>query len=228
MAKTVKPKRTKKTTRVKRTVIEGVNVPLLHELVKQSGMSQRAIGRLIGLQPGGSSRLFAGTLRLKLEKVGALAKALSQPQELILEAFGAAKDELKDSRSQVLVKGWLDGSMIMRVEGLRGRHTTSSSHNPKTTGALRFQTAGSEYGYWDGGLVFYRLAGKTKVPADWIGALALVQVAGSDALKLRVIKRGYSAGRYDLANLVERVLETDVALVQAFQVLEMTTRPLEG
>jgi hypothetical protein len=215
----------------KRKNIPKPNVDAIHQMLKDRGTSQRELGRMLGLDPAAAYNLTHGKRALQLSEALTLAKTLSLPFETILELWRLPKAGLEGAigtkegaEDGVKVIGYLDAALIVRREGVKGKRSAPAPNGERAKGlaALRFQTAETEYGAWDGAMLFYRAIAQGSVPASMIGRFAIVKPEGMAELRLRQIRRGYETGRYDLAGLSGRVLEESITLAEVFAPVAIT------
>lgn len=205
--KNAKPKN-KKSSRSTTTV----NTPELISLLTARGISQRELAKALRVDPAAIHHLLHGKRKLRLDEVPAMADILSITPEEVLEHFGInlGVTTLSPSMKGVKVEGWLDGTLTLHLEGLRGKKEIPSPFPDKDIRAVRAQTAGSEFYALDGALFFFRYS-KLKGPdPDCLSKMCLVKVEGDERLKLRVLKRSYVSGRFDLCSMAGRVMEENV------------------
>jgi hypothetical protein len=92
---------------------------------------------------------------------------------------------------------------------------------PANTVALRMRTAGTPWEPMDGWVVYLKPP-VDGVPADVVGRMALVRLAGNGAILLRFLRRGYTRGRYNLVGWQAASID-DAALDWATAVEHITT-----
>jgi transcriptional regulator with XRE-family HTH domain len=199
-----------------------INVRWFKDQIERRGLSQRQIARVLGFNQSVISHMFRGDRRLKLEEAIKWAEILEVPLEEVLVNAGlpvSAKLSailLPDSKSnpQSEIVGFIDEhfSVILHSEGVK-------VHNPAGQSAvlaLRCQTSGRND--FDGALMFYSQLGPDIDP-EMIGRLCLVKHIQSDRMIIRVVRRGYEAGRHNLALLNGAIKEQGVVLMFAKPIL---------
>lgn len=202
------------------------NLAWFRAALDQRGLSQAEVSRKSGIPTYTLSRTFHGKQRLKLKETAALASAIGVAVDELMAALGIPLSAPEGVRSLSL-SGWLDGGahLVLRptVEGLRGSKTATCPFPDRDISVARVQSSGTEYDGLDGALVYYRESKARGVDPETVGRIALVSLAGEGAaggaLRLRVIRRGYSSGRYNLTNLAGRVLEESVGVERVYPVV---------
>jgi len=208
-------KSTQTKAKKKTKVLDEVNVAEISELVQASGMSLRALAKQVGVEHSNFQKRLKGEFRIAPKEVSKLAKALEVSQSTILRLFMGLKEDSNPNRKTVPVEGWLDGSLIMRVEGLKGRRSIFKSLRGKYA-ALRFQTAGTEYASLDGKIFLYKTVGRSDFKESGVGQIALVKIEGDELLRLREIKKS-QAGLYDLWTFFgSRLIESGVTIEEFY------------
>lgn len=198
----MKPKKTKKAN---------VNTPFLISLLEKKGISQRFLAKKLNIDPSAVFHLLRGTRRLMLDEVSTLAEALGMPIDEVTEHFGVDLGaNTEPSVRDVKVEGWLDGTLTVRLDGLKGKKVAHSPFPDRDIRALRAQTSGTEFDGLDGALFFYKFSKLQAVDPECVGKLCLVKITGEKEFKLRVMRRSYNSGRYDLCSLGGKVMEESV------------------
>jgi hypothetical protein len=207
------------------------NTAWLLNRLEELGMSQRELARTIKLDVGGTHKLLYGTRKLHLDEIPTLASALQVGTDTILEVFGIPEAVMGGKEvpgRQLSVDGWLDGTLTSRKEGVKGKRTVTYPFSERDVHCVRFQTAGSEFGVYDGALCFYRVTKKTvakkasksnDVDMSLIGKLAMILIVGEKEFKLRELRRGYALGEFNLAAPGGRVMEEGVEIEAAHPVV---------
>lgn len=200
-----------------------VNVPRFRSLLTQKGITQKQLAKAASIDSPSVTKLLKGQRRLKISEAIAFSEALDVGFDDICNLFSidirGVENQQGRGEGRVRVEGHLNSSLALQKEGLRGSRIAHYPFSGSEVHCARFQTAESEYASWDGALVFYRLSKIKGVDSDTIGKLALVKIAGSDELRLRQVRRGYTTGRYNLSTFGPRVIEEDVLLLEAHPVL---------
>lgn len=173
------------------------------------------------------NRTIAGQRRLTVPEASRLSTVLSVPVDEILARFGQAlKGELSSASGlkRGKVSGWLDERLMLRTakEGkIAGdTHVTLPPHeDPKGIEIARCQTAGSEFDGLDGALVYWKPARSGKFDLGSVGRIVMVKIHDDEQLRLRIVRRGYAAGRYNLTSLSGKMMEEGVAIESTSEVV---------
>lgn len=158
------------------------------------------------------SFVMSGKRRLTLAEAAIWAKLLGEDIAEVIRRAGV-EDVPAAKGSTVPVKGWVDAELKVHWSAPRGpRNVQRPGHGPEKLGALRLETSG---GAFDGALVFYPLNSLAD-PATLILKLCLV-----DQDRLRMIRRGYRSGRFNLADLAGKTVEEDAKIAAAAPILSI-------
>lgn len=198
-------------------VQSSVNTDWFKSQLAEKGISIRQLAiRHMQLDPSAVSLMLHGLRKPQLDEAARLAEVLDQPIETVLEAFGVSPGGLLGLGAAggraLPLEGWLDGTLTLRREGLRGKKATTCPFPDRDIHVARFQTAGTEFAGWDGAMCFYRMTKRKGVDHELLGRAAMVQIAGETELKLREVRRGYAPGLFNLAALSGRIIEEGVRL----------------
>lgn len=140
-------------------------------------------------------------------------------------SFGPlAEFVLKNPGETLEITGWIDGYLNVH-EGLPGQSRAFAepfTGAVKAAAVLRCQTTGSQFDGIDGALIYYYPTDRGE--ADVVGRMAVVGFRGGDGqlrYGLRVVKRGYEPGRFNLVLINGVMAESDAQLISAAPVLWM-------
>lgn len=202
-----------------------INTQWLEHRLDQKGMNKSALCRAIDMRNDLLSRVLSGERRLQFVESERMALALDLSHDELLVNLGLKKPEILPTPHlrTISVDGWLDGTLTLRkideTPGLKGPKTAACPLSPeRDLRVVRVQAVGSENDGLDGVLVYYRLSAVKGVSAgEDLGRPALVQTNG--VVSLRVVRRGYSAGRYNLTSLTGKLIEENVAVDAVHPVL---------
>lgn len=190
--------------------------------IEALGFSQREVALKMGIDASGFHGLLHGTRGIEAAEAARLASILGVGLDVVLMHIGLPESLLgfdRGASARVPVVGWLDGTLTLRKDGLKGRKDVPYPFRDvdRQVRCARVQTAGTEFAGMDGALYFYREAkGQTGVDSTALGKLALVRIRGERELKLRELRRGYGPeGSYNLAAPSGRVIEESVKVEYA-------------
>ena len=160
-------------------------------------LSQRELAKRLDMDPGGLNRRLKGKSRLQLADASKIASILEVPVGDVLRNAGVDMRDLATEGGRVAITGWVDSELNIHAGKPRGAGAVEAPPIPlKDLKALRFVTAASIADSFDGGVAFYREA--SGVPAEAVGRLCVV-VTTTGRRVLRVLRPGYSRGRYNLS-----------------------------
>lgn len=203
-----------KRKRIRQTERHQPNSKWFRAVLAEKGILQAEVAKKAGMDKSALSKALSGKRRFTLKESTAIAQTLGLPISDLLAALGIALDAQESNRS-VEVEGWLDGqsALLLRSReeagGLRGQRTAPCPFPDRDIRVARIQSAGTEFDGLDGALVYWRESKAKGVDQNAIGRLALVQLGtGREEIRLlRVIRRGYAPGRYNLTSLAGRLME---------------------
>lgn len=177
-------------------------------------LSQRSVAKLMGYKPSTVNRLFKGSRRWQLEDVRLLSEILGIPGAEISARAGVELPQ--DAAANVAITGVADAQGV--VGGLKagmGRRSDRPPLAPDNAQAIRVSAPGLPNDGW----VAYFVP-SAKVEPEAVGRLAVVQLANKGGRYLRVLHRGYSAGKWNIRSLVDPSVElSDVDVESAAPVI---------
>lgn len=183
-------------------------------------LSQRELAKRLDMDPGGLNRRLKGKSRLQLADASKIATILEVPVADVLRNAGVDMRDLAKEGGQVAITGWVDSELTVHAGKPKGASTVEAPPIPlEDLKALRFVTAASVADAFDGAVAFYREG--PGVPAEAIGRPCVVTTA-TGARLLRVLRPGYSRGRYNLARLFDANVDDDVVVDSAAPILHFS------
>lgn len=172
-----------------------INTAWFKARLKDKGMSQRKLAKMLELDPASVSLTLRGKRELKMEEAVAVATLLGQPLDEVLLHAGVRPP--KEGKYMVKVGGSIDGTGTVHLNGARGERLVIAPPGlPESACALRYQTAMSTAEVMDGWIAYAAPGGSVDPSA--IGRLCLVQVGNKGPLVLGVVMRGYSTGVFNV------------------------------
>lgn len=184
-------------------------------------LSQRELAKRLGMDPGGLNRRLKGKSRLQLADASRIAIILEVPVADVLKNAGVDMRDLTTEReNRVAIVGWVDSNLTVHAGKPKGPGHAEAPPIPlEGLKALRFVTAASAMDAYDGAVAFYRDG--AGVPAEAVGRPCVV-TTGTGARVLRVVRPGYSRGRYNLAGLFGEGVDDDVVVDSAAPILHLS------
>lgn len=226
------PRRKKKIIRA-----ENVDTAWFKKKLVERKLSQRAVGRALGIDFSSVSKLFTGERHHRGEEAKELALLLGEPLDAVLNALGVATAGVmarprERAARTIEVVGWIDENLRVHLgKGVLGPTDVplpdAGMEAASSVQALRYQTAGTARDALDGAVVYFAAVTgrKAGIPAELVGKLCLVWKGGGMGGKpeslLAVLKRGYRAGRFNLYGLNGQIVDEDVAVERATPVVWM-------
>lgn len=196
----------------------------LKALLMRKGISQRELAKTLGMSPPSLNLVLSGK-RTMNDKI---AQLLANTAGMSLQAFlsrlqspqkrkYAGESTFPFEGTEMEITGWIDGKLFVHDGKPKGPATAMGPVFEGRPRVLRFQTQGSPFESFDGGLAYFYPTGK--IDPDAIGkAMSVVKMSLGGQL-LRVVKKGYSAGRYNLFLPNGEAKEMDVELDSAAPVV---------
>lgn len=221
-SKTMKKSKASKPIDSRKTEKYTPNTKWLLSLLASKGFEQRELATQAKMAQPALSKAIHGKRRITLSEVTRLAPLLSVPLEDLINAFGMKLDMPLNDRF-IEVEGWFDGTLTLqaRASGLRGSKTVPCPFPDRDIRAARVQSAGTEFDGLDGALIYYRQTRSQArgVDVSEVGRLGLVKIAGDSECRLRVLRRGYAAGKFNLTSLAGKMMEESVSIESVWPVI---------
>jgi len=198
-----------------------INTRWFQDQIRAKDVTQETIAATLGLDKGAFSRLLNGKRRMQADEAAAISKALNLDIGDVLFNAGIAVSDLNlGGHDGVEIVGWVDGAGDAVLKALSASKRAPSLPGVASGGvrALRLQTAGQgPLDCLDGGLVYF--APRKAVENTEVGRLCLIQVKGRKAPALRVLRKGYQAGAWNLYSLAGTMTDQDVVVESASPVV---------
>ena len=188
-----------------------------------AGITQREVAKELGANFSTVNHLITGRRPMRDEDARVIAGMLRMPVALFLAKLRANRTPaMPDSLAAAVesgeleITGWVDGNLRVHEGKPKGPGHAPALPDGSAVKVVRCQTQGSIFDGLDGALVYYTPT--EGVSAEAVGHMCVVKIAGGDSL-LRVVKRGYSIGRFNLSLLNGITSEEDAALAGASPVV---------
>lgn len=163
--------------------------------MKDAGLSQRALAKLIGVDHSAVSLMMRGRRKIQLEEAGALSSILHAPVGEILKHAGIPVPP--DARTVPLV-GYIDGQGEAHVDWQHGSESVLTPPDlPGNTVAVQFRTARSAWESMDGWTLYIQPPSRGEIRG--VGQLALACTRPGMTM-VGFLRRGYRSGTYNLMN----------------------------
>lgn len=181
-------------------------------------MSQRRLAGFMGIDPASVHRLLQGKRPMRFDEATQLAQLLGVTVDDVLRHAGLPIGAGGD----VPVVGTIEAGGEAHIDwGAEIGRAAAPLDMPANTVAVRMRTAGTPWEPMDGWTLYLRPP-VDGVPADVVGRMALVRMAGAGTILLRFLRRGYTRGRYNLVGWQAASIE-DAALDWATAVDHIAT-----
>ena len=198
-----------------------VNTTWFQAKMEAHGMTQRSLAKALKVDPTTISLIVNGRRNIKLEEAAVLARELAVPLDEVLVNAGVSAKAPK-GRDTMKVTGAIDGNLQIHMGPSHVKGPVDvivPEFGGRGVVALRFQTAGSKYDGINGALAYY--VPNEGINPEGVGRYCVVEIAGKKGCFLRVVKRGYQTGTYNLHGIDGGLLCEDVRLVSASPVVWM-------
>lgn len=186
-----------------------INTAWFRDRLIAKQISQRKLAKIVGMDAGAMSLTLRGGRKLQLTEAEAIAGELGVPVMEVLEAAGVNTSTGAHESALVVGQVGADGS----VQVIRGGRVPTPAGMPQGTQVVRYQCDGAR----DGWMAFY--VPSDGVSSDAVGKLAIVKLGGKDGTWLRVLKRGYGKGGWNLLGMFGETAIAGAQVVSASPVL---------
>jgi transcriptional regulator with XRE-family HTH domain len=163
-------------------------------LLRDKGMSLRALAKLMGMGHSQLSLTFGGERRLQLDEAIQLATIFGVPLAQIVQAMGLQPAQAGELRVSVIGSVLGDGTVRPHDHGAVDR-TTAPAGVPGDGLAVQFRTAGTALEWLDATVMF--CAKPDGIYPAAIGRLCLVQIKDGP-MAVATVRRGYAENSYNL------------------------------
>ena len=162
------------------------------ERLRDRGLSQRGLAKLMNIDPAAVSLTFRGKRKLTLEEAAQLAVLLNVSTTDVLARAGMPLH----GEPKCHLVGRLTRSFEVIMAG-EGAHDTVDALPglPADCQAVQARTAGTDQDQIDGWIYF--VSGIKQNATKVIGELAMVAIKGN-GIKIAHVKKGYARGAYNL------------------------------
>lgn len=220
-----KPLPRKRVGRLKKPVLPH-NATWLKAQLLIAGITQREVAKELGADFATVNHLITGRRPMRDDDAQVIAGMLKMPVAAFLSKLrSVSPPAMPEGLSQAVasgdleITGWVDGMLIVHDGRPKGPTAAPAIVGPDASGPVRVvrcQTQGSVFDGIDGALVYFKELGD--VAAESVGRMCVAAIEGGDTV-LRVVKRGYSAGRFNLSMLNGVLAEEDARLRSASPVI---------
>lgn len=157
-------------------------------------LSQRQLAKFMGIDPASVHRLLQGKRPMRFDEASQLAGLLGVTVDDVLRHAGLPVG----AGQTVPVVGRIEDSGEAHIDwGTEIDRVPAPMEMAANTVAVVLRTAGTTWEPMDGWTMYLRPP-VDGVPADAVGRMCLVRLAGNGTVLLRFLRRGYKRGRWDL------------------------------
>lgn len=182
--------------------------------IRDKKLSQRALAKLLNMDPSSLSLLLHGKRRMRVEQAAEIARLLGVPVADVMRHGGAkiSKSGGSDGPASVPVVGWIDGENRAKLDWTRTDHRIEVEGGyPPTAVALQFRTAQTRLDLHDGWIAI-TLPPREPDPETMLDRHCVVGIAATGEALIRTVRRGYTPGRYTLLDIfAEPVHDAELA-----------------
>lgn len=200
------------------SITTNIDTEWFQSKLKAKGISQSKLAEALGVHRSSITLLLKGRRKMSAKAVGILTQLLLvDPGEIMFKA-GITADPV-ETEGEVKIQGFVDGELNVHMKTPNGSQTA-----PKPTFAgghvccLRFQTNGTKYDTFDGGLLYFT-SQYADSESEYIGRVCVIDLGFPKPFVVRFIKRGYQKDRYNLYCLTGELKESDVDVKHAHPVV---------
>lgn len=171
-----------------------INTRWFQDQLADRKMSQRKLAQMLQLDPAAVSLMLRGLREIRLEEAAEMARILGIPLDDILAQTGIDLPR-EGGVDTCPVMGWIDTRGGVHNAAPAGpRHVARPPGAADGTVALRYVTED----WRDGWIAYFR-------PVDYVmpeamGRLAVVEHSVTGVRSVRIVKHGYEAGQFRLAD----------------------------
>lgn len=184
-----------------------INTKWFIDRLRDLGISQRELGRRIGMDASAVNLMIHGKRSISAEEAARIADILNLPLEEVLRRAGIV---VSSQTETVEIKSLIDESMVLHPRP--GRSRVPAPAGGAALSAARVENSASQFFGW----TFFYTARKA-VDADVIGRLCVVKLRdGSE--KIRFIKPSIDRQSYRLIGL-DGLPEEDAPVIAASPIL---------
>lgn len=195
-----------------------INTRWFKEVLRERQMSQAKLADEMDLDPSAISLAFRGERDIRADEAAEMARILRVPLEDVLRNAGIQLKE-DGTRTKVPVVGWIDGKLAIHFGRPKGAQKVQAPEDLAGLVCVRYQTSETRLEAFDGVLSYF--VPRSDVSAEAIGRWCVVEFA-KGGWALRVVRRGYQRGAYNLSTVLttgDKNSEEDVWLKSASPVL---------
>jgi len=222
------PKRTKSPQKVDKArakrvgkSVEVANTRWFKLKLIEKGVSQNELAAMLGVDKSAMNHMIAGRRKITYENAVVIARALGVPVEEFMASVKNTGEGPGDDRG-LEISGWIDGALMVHKGAPRGPRKApdpqKGSSAREQIEVLRCQTMGSQFDGIDGALVYYYPS--KRVDPDSLQRMCIVEF-DNGMRAMRTVKRGYSAGRFNLSLINGVISEEDAKIVTSSPVMWM-------
>lgn len=195
--------------------------------LNRAGLSQREVAKSLGVHHSIISHIFSGRRKIQLDEAPKWADLLGVTVDEIMAQAGV-KNVSKSSTdsTKVEIKGSVDGDLRVHWEKLKSGmafvHAPFKVIRGGKLGALRCQTSGSPFDGYDGAILFYYVMKEGGIDPESVGRICLCMAQSGKQegqFLVRVVKRGYEPGKFNLYKIDGKLSEESVELKHATPVV---------
>lgn len=166
--------------------------------IRDKKLSQRALAALLNMDPSSLSLLLHGKRRMRVEQAAEIARLLGVPVADVMRNAGARVPAGKQDGPRVLpLVGWIDGKNNVTLDWSKKDHGFEFDGLPPTAVCLQWRSAQTAADLYDGWLCAI-LPPAEPDAGMMLDRYCVVGLKGTGDAVARVVRRGYTPGRYTL------------------------------
>ena len=195
-----------------------INTAWFQNRIADRRMSQRALARALGMDPGALSLTLRGKRTMKMTEAADIARLLGVPAEEVIENAGVS---VSTKGQQLQITGYVDGSgeVHRQMSEKLGLASHPGGELPLDVDVIACRTGNSDLDHMDGWLLFVEKT-HSGIPAEAVGRLSLCKLSNG-ITALAKPTRSHQRGKWDLSG--PSMTAQAVALEYAAPVLLIVT-----
>lgn len=180
-----------------------VNYRWFSERLREKRLTQRALAKLLEMDPSSLSLLLHGKRRMRVEQAAEIARFIGVPVADVMRHGGA---DVRENASASVVRtvpvvGWVDGDSKVTLDwSQRDQFFEVNADVPPSAVAIQWRTAQTAAGLYDGWMMV-TLPPSEPDPTMMLGKLGMCGLKDGEGTLVRFVRKGYRPGRYNLLSM---------------------------
>ncbi|MCB5201681.1 helix-turn-helix domain-containing protein [Neorhizobium sp. T786] len=170
------------------------------ERLRDKRMTQRALAKLLEMDPSSLSLLLHGKRRMRVEQAAEIAKLLGVPVNEVMRHGGAdVREAVVTAPATLPIVGWIDGENRAKLDWNSKGSRCDIPGYPPTAVCLQWRTSQNSGSLVDGWMLV-TTPPREPDAEEMLDRFCLVCIKDGDAM-LKTVRRGYTPGKYTLLDM---------------------------